>query len=206
MWSLSPPSATWGNAVLWWQGPTWHGLGTCWEQIVSQREFKILTQYWKTNERKGILMGPKQAVGADPWSWWFLTLGNYETLMLSIIILINLYYLTMAITPDDKMSPKPAIRQLKIRMDGRGFESRQGLRIFLFTTASRTAVGPTHPSYYPMDTRGCFPGGEADHSPPSSAEVQNAWSYTSTPQYALMVWWSVKAQGQLHLSLYPNQG
>jgi hypothetical protein len=25
------------------------------------------------------------------------------------------------------------------------------------------------------------PGGEADHSPPSSAEAKNAWSYTSTP-------------------------
>jgi hypothetical protein len=27
------------------------------------------------------------------------------------------------------------------------------------------------------------PGSEADHSPPSSAEVKKAWSYTSTPQY-----------------------
>jgi hypothetical protein len=26
-----------------------------------------------------------------------------------------------------------------------------------------------------------WPGCEADHSPPSSAEVKNAWSYTSTP-------------------------
>jgi hypothetical protein len=25
------------------------------------------------------------------------------------------------------------------------------------------------------------PGRESDHSPPSSAEVENAWSYTSTP-------------------------
>jgi hypothetical protein len=32
------------------------------------------------------------------------------------------------------------------------------------------------------------PGREADHSPPSSAEVKNAWSYTSTPQYVFMVW------------------
>jgi hypothetical protein len=27
---------------------------------------------------------------------------------------------------------------------------------------------------------------EADHSPPSSVEVKNAWSYTSTPQYVFM--------------------
>jgi hypothetical protein len=32
------------------------------------------------------------------------------------------------------------------------------------------------------------PGREADHSPPFSAEVKNAWSYTSTPQYAFMEW------------------
>jgi hypothetical protein len=30
------------------------------------------------------------------------------------------------------------------------------------------------------------PGREADHSPPSSAEVKNAWSYTSTPQHFFM--------------------
>jgi hypothetical protein len=28
------------------------------------------------------------------------------------------------------------------------------------------------------------PGREADHSPPSSAEVKNAWNYTSTPPNA----------------------
>jgi hypothetical protein len=42
---------------------------------------------------------------------------------------------------------------------------------------------------------------EADHSPPSNAEVENAWSYTSTPQYFFMAWCSVKAQGQLYLYL-----
>jgi hypothetical protein len=36
------------------------------------------------------------------------------------------------------------------------------------------------------------PGGEANHSPPSSAEVKNAWSYTSTPQYVFMAWCLVK--------------
>jgi hypothetical protein len=40
-------------------------------------------------------------------------------------------------------------------------------------------------------------GREADHSPPSSAEVKNAWSYTSTPVYAFKAWCLVKAQGQL---------
>jgi hypothetical protein len=54
-----------------------------------------------------------------------------------------------------------------------------------------------HPPSYPMSTRGPFlrgkaAGHEADHSPPSSAEVKNAWIYTSTPQYVFMAWCSVK--------------
>jgi hypothetical protein len=70
-----------------------------------------------------------------------------------------------------------------------GFESRQGLGVFLFTTASSTALGPTQP---PIQ---CVPGAlslgvkqparKADHSPASSAEVKNAWSYTSTPPILL---------------------
>jgi hypothetical protein len=36
------------------------------------------------------------------------------------------------------------------------------------------------------------PGHESDHSPPSSAEVKNAWSYTSPTQYVFMVWCLVK--------------
>jgi hypothetical protein len=54
-----------------------------------------------------------------------------------------------------------------------------------------------HPASYPMGTRDSFPGvkrpgRETDNSPPSSAEVKNAWSYTSTPQYVFMTWCSVK--------------
>jgi hypothetical protein len=42
-----------------------------------------------------------------------------------------------------------------------------------------------HPVPYPMGTGALTPGvkrpeREAKHSPPSSAEVKNAWSYTST--------------------------
>jgi hypothetical protein len=36
------------------------------------------------------------------------------------------------------------------------------------------------------------PGREGDRSPPSSAEVKNAWSYTSTPSYVFMKWCLVK--------------
>jgi hypothetical protein len=48
-----------------------------------------------------------------------------------------------------------------------------------------------HPAPYPMGTRGFFlgsqaAGAEADHSPPTSAEVKNTWIYTSTPPYVFM--------------------
>jgi hypothetical protein len=54
-----------------------------------------------------------------------------------------------------------------------------------------------HPASYSVGTGGSFhvvkrPGREADHSPPSSAEVKNVWSYISTPQYVLMAWCLVK--------------
>jgi hypothetical protein len=95
---------------------------------------------------------------------------------------------------------------LSYRLDGRGFESRKGLGIFLLTTASRSALGPTKPPIQGvpgvLSLRVKRQGREADHSSPSSAEVKNSWSYTSTPQYAFMAWLSVKkSQGQLWLYL-----
>jgi hypothetical protein len=74
--------------------------------------------------------------------------------------------------------------------------------IFLFTTASKTALGgPTQPpiQWVPgaLSLGVKRPGREADHSPLSSAEV--------IPQYAFMAWCSVKAQGQLQLYLYLKQ-
>jgi hypothetical protein len=33
---------------------------------------------------------------------------------------------------------------------------------------------------------------EADHSSPSSAEIKNAWSYTSTPTYVFVVLYLAK--------------
>jgi hypothetical protein len=68
---------------------------------------------------------------------------------------------------------------------GRGWE-------FLLTTASRPALVPTQPpiQWVPvaLSSNTQRLGREADHSPPCSAEVKNAWGYTSTPQYALMAW------------------
>jgi hypothetical protein len=71
-----------------------------------------------------------------------------------------------------------------------GFDSPRRLGIFLFPSASRTALGPTQPpiQWVPgaLSLRVKWPGREADHSPPSNAEVKNAWSYTSTPQCVFM--------------------
>jgi hypothetical protein len=72
-----------------------------------------------------------------------------------------------------------------------GFDSRRGLRIFLFTTASRTGVGPIQPAIQRVPGT-LSPGDKAEHSSPSSVQVINSWSYTSTPQYAFMVWCLVK--------------
>jgi len=58
----------------------------------------------------------------------------------------------------------------------------------------RVQIGSgAHPAYYPVGTGvpspGVSPPGrEADHLPLSNAEVRNAWSYISTPQYLFMVW------------------
>jgi hypothetical protein len=67
--------------------------------------------------------------------------------------------------------------------------SRRGLRNFLFTTASRTALRPTQPPTQGV-TGALSPGvkragREAEHSLPSSVEVKNAWSYTSIPPIRL---------------------
>jgi hypothetical protein len=70
-----------------------------------------------------------------------------------------------------------------------GFDSQRGLGIYLFTTVSRTALGPAQPpiQWVPgaLSLEVKRPGRGADHSPPSSAEVNNAWSYTSTSPISL---------------------
>jgi hypothetical protein len=54
------------------------------------------------------------------------------------------------------------------------------------------ALGPTQPPIQWV-TGALYlgvkqPVSEADHTPHSSAEVKNAWSYTSIPPYAFMAW------------------
>jgi hypothetical protein len=74
----------------------------------------------------------------------------------------------------------------RLRAECSEFESRQELGMLLFIPASSSVLGPTKPPIQWVSgalTLGIKRSGrEADHSPPSSAEVKNAWSYTSTPQ------------------------
>jgi hypothetical protein len=69
-----------------------------------------------------------------------------------------------------------------------GFE-QQRLDIFLSTTASRPVLGPTQPpiQWVPgvLSLGVKRPGRETDHLPPSSAEIKNVWSFTSTPPICL---------------------
>jgi len=74
---------------------------------------------------------------------------------------------------------------LGYRLDDRGFESRQRLRIFLFITESRPVLWanrlPIQRVSGALSLEIKRPGRENDLSPPCIAEVTNAWSCTSTP-------------------------
>jgi hypothetical protein len=84
------------------------------------------------------------------------------------------------------------------------FDSRWGLKTFLFSAASKPALGPT--ASYSMCTgtlslRVMRPGREVDHSPPSSAKVKECVTLYLHPQHVFLAWCLVKAQGPLYLYL-----
>jgi len=70
-------------------------------------------------------------------------------------------------------------------LDDWGFKCWQELGIFHFITKSRLALGPTQPPVQWVPEALSLGvkqlGYEADHSPPSSSEVKNVWSYIATP-------------------------
>jgi hypothetical protein len=74
--------------------------------------------------------------------------------------------------------------------EGAGVRVPVGGKNFHFSMSSRAAVVPTQPPIH------CVPGAlspgikrpgrEADHSPPTTAEVKKTWVCTSTPLYVFM--------------------
>jgi hypothetical protein len=68
--------------------------------------------------------------------------------------------------------------------------------IFLFSAASTPPPEATLPPIQlvpgTLSRTLKRPGHESDHIPPSSAEVKNAWHYTSTDLQVLMTWCLIK--------------
>jgi hypothetical protein len=76
-------------------------------------------------------------------------------------------------------------------------------------TASRPVLWPIQPpiQWVPgaLSLAVQQPGYEADHSPPSSAEVKNAWSYISIPRSSSMAWCLIKHRDNLTFTLPMNE-
>jgi hypothetical protein len=92
-------------------------------------------------------------------------------------------------------------------LDGRGFDSRQK-QDFSLPHSVQTGSG-AHPASYSIGTGGSFPGRkrqgrEADHPPPSSAEVKNG---SAIPPLLHTTSWHGglidQAKGQLYLTIIP---
>jgi hypothetical protein len=85
-----------------------------------------------------------------------------------------------------------------------GFDSWRGLGIFIFTTASRTALRPTQPPIHWY--QGLFPWGKAAGawSRPLTISCQGqrmSGAIPPLPQYSFMAWRLIKAQRQPNLTL-----
>jgi hypothetical protein len=74
-------------------------------------------------------------------------------------------------------------------LDDPGFESRKGQRIYFYLKRSRPTLGHTQPPIQCVSgtlSPGLKqPGREADHTPPSTAEVKNERGYASAPPAVL---------------------
>jgi len=83
----------------------------------------------------------------------------------------------------------------RLRAGRPGFTYRQGHWCDCFSSPPHPDRIWVPPSLLSNEYRGLLPGGwvkrlrrETDKSPPSSVEVKNVRSYTSTPPYVLMAW------------------
>jgi hypothetical protein len=75
-------------------------------------------------------------------------------------------------------------------MDDRGVGVQVPIGEKIFSTSSGPVLGPTEPPIKwiqgDLSPGVKQPGREADHSPPTSAEVKNTWMYISNPPYVFM--------------------
>jgi hypothetical protein len=76
-------------------------------------------------------------------------------------------------------------------VDGPGFESLKKPREFFFIFKNVQTVSEAKPAGYLMGIRARFwgssgQGGRVHHTSPSSSEVKNEWSYTSTSPVSLL--------------------
>jgi hypothetical protein len=93
-----------------------------------------------------------------------------------------------------------SVQPLVYRLDDQVSIPGRGRDFFLFATTSRPVLGPTQPTiqWVPgtLSPAVKWPGREADRSPPSSAEIVNAWRYSLhgvvSTAYVLMAWYLVK--------------
>jgi hypothetical protein len=127
----------------------------------------------------------------DSTDWWAQYQGVVNTVPYKAVILLP-YGATLSFL------------FTRIRPARPGFNSQQGLGIFLFTTAFRPVLWPSQPPLQWI-LGALFPGlmqlgPVADHSPPCSAKV-NACSYTSTPPYVFMAWCLVKPRDDFTFTL-----
>jgi hypothetical protein len=80
----------------------------------------------------------------------------------------------------------------------------EGAKIFLFPTTSRLILGPTQPPV--QCVLGALslgikqPGHEADHTPPSTADIKNGGANLHSP-YIFMAWCLIKQKYNLMLQI-----
>jgi hypothetical protein len=115
-----------------------------------------------------------------------------------ILIITELLYgpsIHLHIYPISWLTKEPgsSVKRLRLRAGWPGFDSWLGQGYFLTQPPIQWIPGA-----FVLGVR--RPGHEADHSPPPSVEVRNAWSYTSTPPYVFMTWYLVKHGGNFTFS------
>jgi hypothetical protein len=126
-----------------------------------------------------------------------------DGLIIREAILLNLVHLNLTSNYEEERRCSSVSRVTRLRA------GRPGITFF-FAATSRPNLRPTHPptqwTSWALSTGVNWPGREDDHSSASSAEVENAWSYTSTNQYVFVAWDLVKYRDNFTFTLLGGGG